>query len=391
MKKIVTNYTFFENIIKCESCDYEGKRKCCLRITEELERMRFDVDIFSEYGSPIIYASKNFGKKKNILFYMHYDVKPANRLNEWKTPPFVLSYDSEISKFYARGTGDDKGQIVAAFAGVSEALNRPDMLDYNISFLIEGDEESGSPKLELFVQNELKGKEYDMIIVLDSHWLLDNPVVFLGCRGQMDITIRYEIASMENDYHAGNYGGIYIGAGRELLKIVNELLTQAEDMINQINSMFEEDIKNAISLTYFNSGDEQRSLIPKIATARIDLRYISNNIAETIMNLLDEYSKKYNFLYEIKQKEDSYFNEATKSDLGKIIKAIYTVTKVQPKVINYCGAYLPLKKMQDINGVIYVIPLAQSDENNHAPNENISLKNIVYGTEIIKKILVNDK
>lgn len=65
------------------------------------------------------------------------------------------------------------------------------------------------------------------------------------------------------------------------------------------------------------------------------------------------------------------------------------VTGLDTRIVNYCGAYLPLNKMENINGIKYVIPLAQTDENNHAPNENISVDNVQFGIEIVNRILLN--
>lgn len=140
-------------------------------------------------------------------------------------------------------------------------------------------------------------------------------------------------------------------------------------------------------MTYYSSGDAKRSLIPKVATARIDVRYVDVKVVEEILELLDNYSSIYGITYDIKQRADGFYNSADTQEISLIKDIIEKVTSLEVKVKDYCGAYLPLNKMQAINGIIYVIPLAQSDENNHAPNENIAVDNVLYGIEIINRIL----
>lgn len=413
-KKTAINYDFLEDIISIESYKEDGKTECSNRIAEELTSIGFKVNIHTDYGAPIIYASYNAKADKDILFYMHYDVKPAGEISAWNTSPFKLHYDAKKNKFYGRGTGDDKGQIYAAVMGIKQAILSGEPLNYNINLVVEGNEESGSPGLEAFVEKEMGSRLYDKVIVLDSHWLMDSPVIFLGCRGQLDATIAYDDERMSNNYHAGNFGGIYKGACRYLLGVMDKFLAEAENIIDNANvdgevdkvDMYDGihaineadkaditnatktyDIKNAVSMTYYSSGDAKRSLIPKVATARIDVRYVDVKVVEEILELLDNYSSIYGITYDIKQRADGFYNSADTQEISLIKDIIEKVTSLEVKVKDYCGAYLPLNKMQAINGIIYVIPLAQSDENNHAPNENIAVDNVLYGIEIINRIL----
>lgn len=333
MQKIATKYTFLKEIISYESDNENGKNGCSKRIAEELSRMNFNVSIFRNYGAPIIYAEYGARTSGNILFYMHYDVKPIGDLEAWKTNPFELSYDVEHKKFYARGAGDDKGQIYSVIMGIKKAIESGKQLRYNIAVLIEGDEENASPWLECFSEKELKGKSYDMVIALDGHWLQDKPIICLGCRGQLDIIIRYEERSMQGNCHAGNFGGMYAGAGRHLLRILELFLEDAEIIVDEINSIEDGFFKNAISLTYFSTGDASRSLIPKDAKARIDVRYTNEKVAENIIELLEKYVNKYEIMYEIRQQEKGFYNEDKHKQVGALTSIIYSVTGQIPIVL----------------------------------------------------------
>lgn len=398
-KKTAINYDFLEDIISIESYKEGGKIECSNRIAEELTSIGFKVNIHIGYGAPIIYASYNANADKDILFYMHYDVKPAGDISFWNTSPFKLHYDVKKNKLYGRGTGDNKGQIYAVVMGNKQAILSGKSLNYNINLVMEGDEESGSPGLEAFVENEIGCRPYDKVVVFDSHWLMDSPVIYLGCRGQLDATISYDDERMNNNYHAGNFGGIYKGACRYLLGVMEKFLSEAEIIIDSVNAASTVDkaditnatktydIKNAVSITYYSSGDAKRSLIPKTATARIDVRYVDVKVVEEILELLGKYSSTYGITYDIKQREDGFYNRTDIQEISIMKDIIEEVTSLEVKVKDYCGAYLPLNKMQAISGDIYVIPLAQTDENNHAPNENIAVDNVLYGIEIVNRIL----
>ncbi len=388
-KKTAISYEFLEDIISIKSYNMDEKIKCCNRISEELSSMNFEVNVFKDYGAPIIYAEYDCKTEKNILFYMHYDVKPAGDIKAWKTDPFKLHYDEKQNKLYARGAGDDKGQIYSVIMGIKNTITSNEQLNYNIDVLIEGDEENSSPGILTFSKRELKNKKYDMVIVFDSHWLMDEPVIYLGCKGQLDITVSYDDELMQSNCHAGNFGGIYNGAGRYLLSIVDLFLEDAQKIIDNVNGSIEDISKNAISLTYFSTGDIHRSLIPKEAIAKIDIRYIDKEVADDIEVLLSEYTSKYRITYNVKQKQDGFFNEANSKQINMLKNILFNVTGLNVRVEKYCGAYLPLNKMKSINGIKYVIPLAQTDESNHAPNENISLDNIQFGTEIVNRILLS--
>lgn len=398
-KKTVINDAFLNEIISIESYSMTGKAECSDRIARELSGMGFQVRMVTDYGAPIILATYNAKADKNILFYMHYDVKPAGDISAWNTSPFQLHYDIQKDKFYGRGTGDDKGQIYAVITGIREVIHSHMSLNYNISIVIEGDEENGSPGLRAFAEKELGENIYNKVIVFDSHWLMNHPVIFLGCRGQLDIAIKYTDEKMENDYHAGNFGGLYEGACSYLLKVMGKLLTDITNIVNIANETIRternkatrasqtSDIMNAVSMTYFSSGNASRSLIPKEAIARIDVRYLEDETADEVLELLDYYSKTCGVTYEIKQREDGMHNSADAQEIAFLKDIIEQVTSLDVKVMDYCGAYLPLRKIQSVHGVKYVIPIAQTDENNHAPNENISVGNILYGIEITKRIL----
>src|ERR1700761_1620473 len=109
-------------------------------------------EVYPTDGHPVVYGEKLIDPKKpTVLVYGHYDVQPADPLELWHTGPFEPVIKD--GKIYARGSADDKGQFymtVKAF----ETMIRTNTLPTNVKFIIEGEEEIGSPNLAPFVNNQ---------------------------------------------------------------------------------------------------------------------------------------------------------------------------------------------------------------------------------------------
>lgn len=384
MEKTVID--FLEQIIKIKSYNLREKEKCAILILNKLRSIGFIGELIYGFGAPIIFVNYNCCSNKNILFYSHYDIKHEGNINDWKVNPFKLNYDKNSNKIFARGSGDAKGQIAALIYGIENAIKRNKKLSYNITLVIEGDEETGSLGLKNFCMNYLQDIIYKSIIVIDSHWLGEYPVIYTGSRGQQSINVYYNICDMEENLHAGNYGGIYIGAARKMINVLTLLLNEIELLFEKRN-VSKLKHKNAVSLTHISSGDSKRSTIPKNAFAKLDIRFIDNSIPQQIICILEKFKKQYDLNYKIIQQEESFYNKGDASFINEISSIIKHTTKLSPYIESYSGAYIPMKKLESIKGEKYVIPFAQADEHNHSPNENISLTNIEYGEKIIEKLL----
>ena len=101
-------------------------------------------------GHPVVYAETAGAADSTIIFYNHYDVQPPEPLDLWETPPFEPSIRD--GKMYARGVSDDKGHIVSRLAAIDAVKDVTGRHPARIKFLIEGEEEIGSPRLEPFVE-----------------------------------------------------------------------------------------------------------------------------------------------------------------------------------------------------------------------------------------------
>lgn len=195
--------------------------QCANRWKELLLQAGVDaVEIMETAGNPVVYAYKNVDSSApTILIYGHYDVMPAEPLELWVSPPF----EPEIrdNHIFARGADDDKGQSFM-HAKAFEYLVRNNELKYNVKFLLEGEEEIGSPSLEAFCAQNKTLLACDYILVSDTSMLsADLPSITTGLRGLAYWQI--EATGASRDLHSGIFGGAVANPINELSKILASL------------------------------------------------------------------------------------------------------------------------------------------------------------------------
>ncbi|MBB5232588.1 dipeptidase [Deinococcus budaensis] len=170
----------------------------------KLQGLGFTARVDPTAGHPLVYAERLAAPgQPTVLIYGHYDVQPEAPLEEWETPPFEPTVRD--GRIYARGATDDKGQAYAHVRG-AELLLRAGELPVNVKFLLEGEEEVGSPNLEAYLQEHASELKADVIVISDgSRFAPDVPTVTYGLRGLSYVEIHVQGAS--RDLHSGSYGG----------------------------------------------------------------------------------------------------------------------------------------------------------------------------------------
>ncbi|MEI6376213.1 MAG: M20/M25/M40 family metallo-hydrolase [bacterium] len=140
---------------------------CAEWLREKLTAIGLTATIHTTPGSPVVVArSPRDTAKRTVLIYGHYDVQPAEPLSSWTTPPFEPRV--EEGRVYARGAADNKGQILAHILGVAETLREHGELPVNVIFLIEGEEEIGSPNLTEFLREHRDELACDLVAISDT-------------------------------------------------------------------------------------------------------------------------------------------------------------------------------------------------------------------------------
>ncbi len=183
--------------------------------------------IYETEGHPIVYgeiiADPSF---PTVLVYGHYDVQPADPLELWNSGPFEPTIID--GKIFARGACDDKGQFYMHVKAL-EMMTKTNSMCTNIKFVIEGEEEIGSPNLATFVKANKDLLKADVILISDTAMIsMDTPSIDIGVRGLSYIEI--EVTGPNRDLHSGVYGG----AVANPITILSKMIASCHDENNHI-------------------------------------------------------------------------------------------------------------------------------------------------------------
>lgn len=187
-----------------------------------------EAEVMPSDGNPLVFAQKHVSNTApTVLVYGHYDVMPVAPLELWKSAPF----EPEVrdGRIWARGADDDKGQSflqVKAF----EYLVRTGQLRHNVKFILEGEEEIGSPSLHAFLTRHRELLKSDVILVSDTSMLSEDlPSLTTGLRGLAYWEI--EVTGPQRDLHSGHFGG----AVANPINVLCEMLAQVVDKDGRIS------------------------------------------------------------------------------------------------------------------------------------------------------------
>ncbi len=207
-----------------------GIQETAVLVAAMLREQGFHAEIMPSDGYPVVYGESAGAADDapTLLFYLHYDVQPPEPLELWESPPFELTRRGD--NFYARGVSDDKGHIIcrlAALAAVREALGD---LPVNVKFVIEGEEEVGSPNMPAFVEKHQEKLAADACI-----WEFGGvdhegaPEQVLGMRGICYVELSVQTAKI--DAHSGLGGSIFPNAAWRLVWALNTLKDENERIL----------------------------------------------------------------------------------------------------------------------------------------------------------------
>ncbi|MBC8036790.1 MAG: M20/M25/M40 family metallo-hydrolase [Rhizobiales bacterium] len=198
-------------------------------VVADLKGMGFEASVRPTPGRPMVvahYTPKDAGSKTpHLLFYGHYDVQPADPLDLWNTPPFepVLKKGADgVDRMYGRGIADDKGQFMTFVEAARAWIAATGSLPVKATFLIEGEEESGSPSLIPFLKANKAELSCDAAFVCDTGmWDTKTPAITTRLRGLVSEEIT--ITGPRIDLHSGMYGGAAMNPVRVLAKLIAAL------------------------------------------------------------------------------------------------------------------------------------------------------------------------
>lgn len=186
--------------------------------------MSLKTQLVKTNGHPIVFAATEHDENlPTVLVYGHYDVQPPDPLDEWKTPPFEPSRRN--GNVYARGATDDKGQVLTHVFSAEALLKCGEKLPVNLKFLIEGEEEVGSPNLEHFINSQRELLSCDIVVISDtSQFGPGQPAITYGLRGITYFELRLQ--GPKQDLHSGVFGGAVANPANTIAKLMAALIDE---------------------------------------------------------------------------------------------------------------------------------------------------------------------
>jgi len=172
-----------------------------------LTSMGFGVEVVPTAKHPIILAQRGGDASwPHVIIYGHYDVQPADPLDLWQTPPFEPTIRG--NRLYGRGAADNKGPLLANVAAVASLLEKHPKVPLRLTFLIEGEEEMGSPSFHTFLEKYSgRLKEADFVFLSDTALPNEQQVIITaGLRGLALFDVI--VTGAKGDLHSGLHGGV---------------------------------------------------------------------------------------------------------------------------------------------------------------------------------------
>ena len=406
------------------SAQNTGVAECAALVHDLLIQAGFTPQLFPTSGHPMIYADRPPKPGlPTVLIYGHYDVQPPDPLDRWISSPF----EPEIrdGKLFARGAGDNKGQFFAQICGARAWIDATGDLPVNVKLLIEGEEETGSPHLDSFVAEHRTLLAADLVYTSDGPVLNDaNPEVVFGVRGMVYIELTAQGA--DHDLHSGNWGGIAPNPAWTLVRLLTTML-DAENRVlvpgfygdvravtpgmraamdaipfDQGAALAELGIAalpEPAGLPYFDrlmatptmniagfssgyAGEGSKTVLPSHAVVKMDMRLVPDQRPDDIYAKVAAHVARAApevHVRRLGQMEPS----STPLDhplAERVRRAVARGFGAEPIDVPLLGGSLPDSTWTKTLGLpSFLVPYANSDEDNHAPNENIAVERFYAG------------
>jgi acetylornithine deacetylase/succinyl-diaminopimelate desuccinylase-like protein len=396
-----------------------------------------NVSIYPTALHPVVYGEllKAPENAPTLLIYGHYDVQPAEPLENWHSDPFEPEIREE--NLYGRGASDMKGQTMACISAVEAALSQG-TLPVNVKFMIEGEEEIGSPNLGQFMKEHTDLLACDFALNTDTGMLAkDVPTITYGLRGLAFFELR--VYGPAHDLHSGLFGGVVHNPAQVLCDLISGMhdenghitlpgyydkvlpLTEQERSelarlpvnrdtylqqsgapelrgeagftpVEQVGARPTLEVNGLLSGF---TGAGAKTVLPAYAMAKISMRLVPKQDPEEVHQQLLQYLQEHapnTVRYELIAMKGS---PASISDIDlpatqAFIRALETVWGKRPVFRREGGSVPVVADMQQILGVESVLSgFGLTDDNIHGPNEKLHLPTWYRGIDTIIHFIYN--
>ena len=392
-------------------------------------------EIHPTKGHPIIVAEwRGAADAPTLLVYGHYDVQPPEPLDEWDSPPF----EPEVrdGRLYGRGAVDDKGQLYLYLKAIEAHMALRGTLPVNIVFLIEGEEEVGSPHLESFLVQNRERLACDAVLISDTSMFAPGlPSITTGLRGLAYMEVK--VQGPATDLHSGTYGGPVVNPANALARILaalhdenghvtvpgfyDEVIPVTEAVRSGIASLpfAEEDLRletgapalggeqgygvleqiwvrptldvNGLLSGY--TGEGAKTVLPARAMAKVSMRLVPNQrykdielkFAEHVLNLAPA-----GVTVDVVPLHggEPWHADPRHPIFEGAARALEAAFGRRPVYIREGGS-IPIVRAFEVTlgAPVVLIGFALPGSNTHAPNEWFSMENFARGSEAIAMLL----
>lgn len=387
-------------------------------------------EVLETAGNPVTFAEKIIDASlPTILVYAHMDVMPVDPVDLWKTTPFEPVIQD--GKIWARGADDDKGQSFI-HAKAFEYMVKTNTLPCNVKFIIEGEEEIGSPSLAKFCEENKEMLKADVILVSDTTMVSpDQPAVTSGLRGLTYWDV--EVIGPNRDLHSGLYGGAVANPIVVLSQIIAKCLNPDNSIAiaNFNNDVAEvsseerallnrrpfnpDEYKKSIGVDELNgeegytttehtgirpsfdvcgiwggyTGEGTKTVLPSVAHAKISCRLVPNQTFQRVSQLLNDYfqqiaPKSVKIKVTYLHGGNPYVCPIDHPAYVAAEKALTDVFGKQPIPVRSGGSIPIITTFEEILGIKSIlIGFGLDSDAIHSPNENFPLENLWNGIRTI--------
>jgi len=414
----------------------EGIEQCAKIVEAMMKEVGLSTKIIREEGgNPVVYGElESEAAEKTLLFYDHYDVQPPEPLEEWISDPY--SCEIRDGKIYGRGVADNKGNTVSRLKAVQAFLETVGSVPVNIKFVVEGEEEIGSPHLAPVIKANKELFSADAgIWEFGGIDRKGHPLVYLGLKGILAVELR--TVGANRDVHSANAPLIPNPAWR-LVWALNTLKNESDEILidgfydnvvppsaeemEYVKAIpFEEEEKkrdlglnefinkvtgleavkallyeptctiNGLLTGYTSAGS--KTILPNKAMVKLDFRLVPSQMPDEIFSKVVKHLNRHGFgdiEVTMRGSTEPAKTSTTEGFVQTVIKSAEKVYGKKAVVYPTSAASGPLHLFRNWLGYpIVSVGCAHAESRGHAPNENITVDGFVTGTKLVATI-IND-
>jgi acetylornithine deacetylase/succinyl-diaminopimelate desuccinylase-like protein len=394
-------------------------------LVDEFTRMGLDAKAMPSKGYPVVVARwEKKPEARTVLLYGHYDVQPPEPIEEWTSPPFEPTIRN--GRIYARGVSDNKGQHFAQMLAVESHLAIYGELPCNVVFVLEGEEENGSPNIaDFFREHKAEFANVDVAVTADGPiHISGRPIIHFGVRGLAFFEMKLRTA--KRSVHSGQFGNVVPNAIWKMVHLLASMKNEKGEITidgfyDHVTPPSELELRAAAKMPpaeaetraalelkeldqpaerpYYDrimfhptlniqglhggyGGEGMQTIIPHEVVVKIDIRLVEAQTPDDVLAKVEAHVRRrvpeiefrrLNSMFPSKSPMDSPY-------AGAIQGAIVEAQHVEPILYPVVGGSLPDYVFTKILKVpVYLVPYANADAANHAPDENLSLERYLLG------------